>query len=432
MFQVNSVQTSFAKDQKGTITIIFALAIFVLCACMGLAIDGGRVMTARTKTAEALDTAALSAAHELMQHNLNDADVTRVAITYFEKNAALDSRVGATYDNIRVIIDRAANVITVYADTHVPTTFARMARIDNVNFTSQAQAKFGITDIELGLVLDTTGSMNDPSSSGTGTPKIDELKVAAGELFDTLLPDTGTLGKVRIGIAPFSASVNAGPYAAAVSNNTSTDGCVVERTGLDAWTDADPIVIGGYFKPGKRTLNDIDPTEGLSTAPNAYACEGAPVLPLTSDKAALKAEVNSFRANYWTAGHIGTAWGWYLISPNWGRVWPAASAPAPYGTANLTKAIVVMTDGIYNTAYYNGAKSSDQAIDLCNNAKAQGIAVFTIGFTSPVGAEATLKACASIDPKTGLPTYYHAESQKELSAAFADIAVKLTALRLDK
>jgi len=432
MFHFKTIQSEFVEDERGTIAVLFAVMLFAVGIAMSMAIDGNRSYLAKQNATEALDTAALAGARALMVGNPTDADITKLAIEFFQRNVAAGGTVEATSDNIKVLIDRVGYTITMTAQTHVPTTFARLAGIDAVNFTTKSQASFGVGDLELGLVLDTTGSMNDASNSGTGTAKIDELKTAAGDLFDTLLPDAGHSGSIRIGIAPFSASVNAGRFAAPVTNGASTDNCTVERSGVDAFTDADPIVAGDYLHPGASRLNDIDPTEGLSRAPSAYACEGSPVLPLTSDKASLKAEVNAFRADFWTAGHIGTAWGWYLISPNWKLVWPAASRPAAYGTKNLTKAIIVMTDGIYNTAYYNGATSAQQAITLCKNARAKGVMVYTIGFTSPPGAEATLKACASPDPRTGLPGYYHAESQAELSAAFQDIAVKLTALRLAK
>lgn len=432
MLQVKTAHSAFLIDEKGTIALLFGLALFVICVALGLAVDGGRAYTAREKTATALDAAALAAAKMLQVNAATDAQIIADANAFFKDNIALSPTFGAKHGPVRVTIDRVTKTVTVSVDMKVPTFFGHFAQLDKFTFTSSSQATFGVTDLELGLVLDTTGSMKDPSNSGTGQAKIDELKAAASDMFDQLLPNSGVNGSVRIGIAPFSASVNAGPFARQVSNGASTDGCVVERSGIDAFTDKDPVVAGDSLMPGNSNLNDIDPTEGLPAAPDAYRCEQAPVLPLTSDKAALKAEVNSFRADYWTAGHIGTAWGWYLISPNWNRVWPAASRPVAYGTRNVVKSIVVMTDGIYNTAYYNGATAAQQAIDLCNNAKAKGVVVYTIGFTAPVGAEATLKACASIDPKTGKPSYYRADSKAELSTAFSDIATKLTALRIDQ
>ena len=50
-----------------------------------------------------------------------------------------------------------------------------------------------------------------------------------------------------------------------------------------------------------------------------------------------------------TAGQLGTAFAWYMLSPNWADIWPADSKPAAYGTAKLRKIAVLMTDGAYNT-----------------------------------------------------------------------------------
>jgi hypothetical protein len=386
-------------------------------------------MISKSKTVDALDATSLAVGRALMLGNPSDNELQRIANDYFYKNVLTSASLGVTYDNLRVSIDRATKTIHLTVDTHVSTTFSSIANVEQIAYTTASTSTYRITDIELGLVLDTTGSMNDKSKSGK--PKIDELKVAAHNMFDLLLPDKGSAGDTRVGIAPFSAAVNAGPFADDVSHGASKDGCVVERKGTNKWTDADPMPNNEQLEPGKSSLIDFDPTEGSGGKP--YVCPKQEVLPLTNDKRALINEVDSFVANGPTAGHLGTAWGWYLVSPNWNSIWPGASAARPYHTKNLVKAVVVMTDGIYNTAYNNSpTKASDQAINLCNNAKAQGVIVYTVGFTSPASAEATLKVCASIDPKTGLPNYFHAESQAELTQAFAEIAVQLGQLRVSE
>ena len=60
-----------------------------------------------------------------------------------------------------------------------------------------------------------------------------------------------------------------------------------------------------------------------------------------------------------TAGHIGTAWGWYMISPTFSYLWPTASQPAAYGEDHLFKIVILMTDGEFNTFYCNGVISQD-------------------------------------------------------------------------
>lgn len=40
------------------------------------------------------------------------------------------------------------------------------------------------------------------------------------------------------------------------------------------------------------------------------------IVPLSDNKTALKNSINSYTAAGSTAGHIGIAWAWYLLSPN--------------------------------------------------------------------------------------------------------------------
>ena len=61
------------------------------------------------------------------------------------------------------------------------------------------------------------------------------------------------------------------------------------------------------------------PPEGVCTVPS-----GSEVMPLTSDVDALKAKINGLSASGGTAGHLGTAWAWYTLSPNWASLWPTA------------------------------------------------------------------------------------------------------------
>ncbi len=418
MNRLNLLHSRFAKDQNGTFAILFSFLLFVFCILLGLAIDGGRAILTHSEMAKALDSATLAATRALMTGNPSDTEVATLATNYFEKNIENHLGLGAKHDALDVIIDRVNKTVTIRVDARIRGTFAAIAseKFKKIKISLESQATYSVNDIELGLVLDTTGSMGWPSKSGKA--KIDELKAAASQMFDILLPDGGAPGDTRIGIAPFAAAVNAGAFANAVSHGASKDDCLVERIGTDAHTDADPL-------PNNEQLEVIGKKKGN------YSCPNGTVLPLTNDKDVLKAQINGLGANGSTAGHLGTAWGWYLVSPKWNDVWAGAGVAKAYGAKNNVKSIVVMTDGAYNTQY-NGAQSSQQAVDLCKNAKAEGIVVYTIGFTTLPAEEVTLNACASIDPDTGKPAFYHADNGADLSAAFADIAAKLGQLRMSR
>jgi hypothetical protein len=155
------------------------------------------------------------------------------------------------------------------------------------------------------------------------------------------------------------------------------------------------------------------------------------ILPLTNDKDALTAKIDTFVANGYTAGHIGTAFAWYMLSPEWSGIWPENSQPASYSDAATKKIAILMTDGEYNTQY-NGTgygTPSEQAVQLCANMKAKGIEVYTVGFDlgGNETATSTLASCA-----TDASYAYVAADGNELKQAFRDIAIKLSNLYLSK
>ena len=209
--------------------------------------------------------------------------------------------------------------------------------------------------------------------------------------------------------------------------------CVSERTGAQAYTDASPATaeVGRIY-----------------AATNS--CPTATVTPLTSDRTTLHNRINALTDGGATAGHIGLAWGWYLLSPNFSALFPGASTGAPYDTPETMKIVVLMTDGAFNTAYCNGVVSRDststnasgrincdatngdpfaQADQLCTSIKQAGVIVYTVGFGLAAGSPEALalEQCAS--------TPDHAESAEngaELQEAFRSIARSISQLRLTR
>jgi hypothetical protein len=217
------------------------------------------------------------------------------------------------------------------------------------------------------------------------------------------------------------------------SGNTRVYGittCVSDRTGANAYTDVAPSTtyVGRNYSIGG------DQCQGIGQ-----------IMPLTTDTTALNARIASLQAGGGTAGHLGTAWGWYMLSPNFGSLWPSASQPAAYGAPNTAKIMVLMTDGEYNLSYCNGVESAGgsnsseincnspngdsptQAAALCTAMKAQGVIIYTVGFQLGGSQSAInlLTNCAS-DPSH----FYNADSGADLQAAFRSIANQITQLRI--
>ena len=95
---------------------------------------------------------------------------------------------------------------------------------------------------------------------------MDSLKDASNDLLAIFLPDGGTgTTKIRIGMAPFDAGVNAGSYASSVSGWTS-DTCIYER--LNAAYDGTDEFPSGISR--LKSKADISGAKTARTLPKLF------------------------------------------------------------------------------------------------------------------------------------------------------------------
>jgi hypothetical protein len=196
--------------------------------------------------------------------------------------------------------------------------------------------------------------------------------------------------------------------------------CVTERVGAQAYTDAAPSTafVGRFYGSG---------------------CPTATIQPLTDNVPALKAKITSLAASGGTAGHIGLAWGWYSIAPNFNGLWPASTANA-YDPNETIKSVIMMTDGDFNTEYCSGVQapgacnatngtSFAQATALCTAMKARGVVVYSVGFQVASNSSAAnfLRACATDPSKVFFPG-----SGAVLTQSFAAIGRDITRIRISQ
>jgi Flp pilus assembly protein TadG len=212
--------------------------------------------------------------------------------------------------------------------------------------------------------------------------------------------------------------------------------CVSERTGTAAYTDAAPGAGAWTGRVYPRRTSD---------------CLGNTLSPLSSDIGTLEGQIDDLRDEGSTAGQIGIAWGWYAVSPNFNSLW-SGNAAAPYDISETLKAVVIMTDGEFNTPYCrgvvarnagSGAVGESGRIDcnstngspfaqgkaLCDGMKARGIVVYTVGFQTTAGgaAEDVLEHCASTPAN-----FFSAGSGTDLSEAFKAIGRDIIQLRISR
>ncbi len=406
----------FQNDQRGSIAIIFALVIIVLIGAVGLAIDYGRTFSVASKLRAAADAAALAGA-KLLDESVTNETIETTADNYFQTQVTTIGAGGLTASPLRVSIDRDASSVQVESDVSVGMTFAQLLNVPSIDFEVSTTVVYKIKKVELAMVLDVTGSMNNNN-------RLDGVKTAAKNIIDTLVNDT--VGKHnRIALVPYSASVNVGStYRDLVSGGNSLDGCVMERL-LPDNRDTDEVSGGNNNYAVNGQLN--------SGTNDRYICPTAEMMALSKNATALKNAIDSYTADGWTAGHIGLAWGWNTVSPKWKTIFTGDAEPGEYGNENYVKAVILMTDGAFNTAYSGGDSEADQKAEseartlaLCTNMKAQNIRIYTVAFEAPAEAQTLLQSCA----QTG--NYFNATDSNQLNSAFQSIAENLRSLRLSE
>lgn len=409
---------SFAKDRSGSMAVLSAAAIFGVALAAGSALDFSRVAHTKSVISDALDAAILAAGNDLSNGKPVNAELRENFENFFHSNINLRAPLAGDYSVVEFSVDEDTGEIHGKVSGEIEMTLMKFAGYDTMTLETEATAIFSSSDVEIAMMLDVTGSMRGS--------KINSLRLAASDAVNILMPDPDTQG-VRIGLVPYSWSVNAGSYASTATNGAATTGCVTERMGAEAFSDESALVA---------------PVGADNRA--AGKCPNQGILPLSDNRGALITEINSMSARGYTAGHLGVAWSYYMLSEKWQDLWPNESDPADY-SEDVRKVAVLMTDGEFNT-FYDGTsgqawgpyvnESSTRAEDICDDMKAPkagepGIIVYSVAFQAPSAAEATLRECAS--PDTATETYYFsANSEQELRNAFRAIAGSIKTLRLAK
>lgn len=448
---------------EGTIAIAFGLLAPVLIGAVGVATDVSQAYLVRQRLHGAIDAAALASSAASQ-----DAEEVEERIREFLTANYPAEEIGELKEN-QIVITVTDREVHVRAAAVFYTSFMSILGYEQITVSSATTVKrINMINVELAIALDLSNSMNTDG-------KINDLIVAANDMVDIIIQKDQTEYKQRIALVPYGTAVNVGNLSSSLRGavtNTVCDGryngstpsyllatsrpyptcqryrfyphtgggektfnitnCVTERVGVNAYTDIKPV------------STNVNTLLGKHYPPVASDCLSSQIVPLTNDKAELHDNIDNLVAAGSTGGQVGVAWGWYMLSPNFNSFWPAESAAEPYGTEELAKIMVLMTDGEYNSPYCRGVISRDatsgsgstanhincnannsssyaQAEALCTQMKKAGVVVYTIGFQIVPGAAATnlMYNCASEPKATHART---ADDGDELIEVFREVA----------
>lgn len=344
----------FGRDEDGAL-IIFALMLMWLMVVMGgVALDFMRFEATRTTLQNTLDRSTLAAAS--LTQTLNAEDVVR---DYFAK-AGMSSYLNS------VTVTEGINFRNVDATASADSApyFLPLVGINDLSAPGHSTAEQRVTNVEITLVLDVSGSMNSNN-------KLTNLKAAAKEFVDTVL-NSDPEHRIAIALVPFNGQVNLGPVLGAKYNRTLPNGaanvdCVdlpsstYSQLGMSR-TLAMPMTAAADTYSGTNTT-----TSYVSATDSNYAVvNGANVWcpPLASNivrlpstnASTIKSQINGLTAIGATSINAGLNWGMALMDPDArpmfsqlisaGAISSDLSArPYDYTDKEAMKVIVLMTDG---------------------------------------------------------------------------------------
>ena len=448
--KIHKYLNAFWHDRSGVTAIVFALTVPVIVASVGMAVDLAQAYNVKNRLSNALDKAALAAASSTG----DEAYLNDMMQGFFEANFP-DAKLGTPYDVTLTVND---NVISISAMARVDMSVMNILGYDYIDVSAETEVIRELSGVEVALVLDVTGSMAGSNISALKQASTDFLNI----MFDRIEDDRF----IKIGIVPYSNSVNVGAYGLgqnmdgsyygrAFVDHPDTDdfispasnidydtgshnqwhGCIEERDyPLDTTDDTMPNW-EMYRYPEQCSYYRWGYCYSWRRDPN-YSCPTSRIIPLTNNQAQLQGAIDGLSTGGNTYGNVGMVWGWRVISPE-----EPFTEGVAYTDDRWTKTVIMMTDGDntmhpFYSVYGRTSSHSIRAGDLddrleetCENMKAAGVRVYTITFQSGINdtTRGYYRRCASDESM-----YYDAPSNEDLVEAFQQIADQLSQLHISK
>ena len=409
--------------------MIFALAFIPALMTVGLAVDYVRATNYSAALKSATDAAALAAA-SITEDPKNKQNTNLAPIRLAAAKAAFNANIRSEKElgGISFSLAEISNGVRVTASGKVKNSFGSILHQGKTELGAVAEAALTAnTNYEVAFVLDNTGSM-------ASSNKMSVLKTAMSKFIRRLEAGSSGSAKVRVSLVPFGTVVRLDPIFARGKDwmrQPDRDlaywqGCITDRIApydADA-TIPDILTPATLFDAVDGNLN-VFPVTPATTSPvpplsfSPVTCNLAKVQPLTESFGSFMSAVNSMVPAGTTNLPIGLAWGLQVLSPG-----------GPFGNAmpfngGYTKIMVFLTDGLNTRSRWsnNQAEIDARTQVACDNVKAKGIMLYTIGVIDE--NKTLLTNCASAPSK-----HFYASTADQIPDLFEMISGDLITVRL--
>jgi Flp pilus assembly protein TadG len=445
-----------SRNQRGGVLILVASTLVVLIGAVGLAIDSGRAYGVKARLNAAVDAAAIAAARGLAEGVDDIARISNAeaaALRFFKLNypAGFLSSTPSTPHMTAVREDSGRWRVTVAASAEMPTTFMRVLGTNEVDVAARGEAIR--RDLDVMLVMDTSGSLGPPTSNATTFPT---LKQAARTGFVDKF--SAGAGGDRVGLVSFAAGAVLDVPINKNSDRGFSHSQVVNRINALSATGVTATAEG--LRKAREELGEVPPELRSSLRVILLFSDGAPNV-INGEFARTNAAGNPLApitGNLYSETSSG-------VAPK--RVWPAdkrdglessnfiATLPET-GSSGVSLASFDNRRTLSGTPYANTRCNVNKAArnmveNIANTVRNEDIRIYTIGLGEPLnrleigfcgytlakerGSTILKRIANTADSDTfnaaqpqGL--YCHAATESELQRCFSTIASEVLRLTL--
>ena len=243
-----STISKLGRDKSGQVAILFALSIIPIVAVAGFAIDFQQTVKRKAKVQLVMDSAVLAAARVKQTGASNDE--IKLTVQQF-MDAQIGNLGGLDCDPTTVLVTENSEEIDASILCEQTTALIKVVGREEMPFRVSSASEYGIDKVDVAFMFDVSGSMNSSN-------RLTNLKAAAKEAIDVLLPagaPAELIEDTRLAMVSYNSMVNAGDFFPEVAGVPATR--TYEHTIQPIFTE-DDLTEGSLFDEMHIGLYDTD------------------------------------------------------------------------------------------------------------------------------------------------------------------------------
>lgn len=245
-----------AHDRRANTLAIMAISMIPVAGMLGSALDLSRGYLVKTRLQQACDAGVLAARKAMSGNVITVADRNR-ATEFFQGNWR-DGTLGTVNTAFRIANGTPLDVVAGTATTDMPMTLMKMFGFAPVTLEVRCESRLDLTNTDVVFVLDVTGSMaclptdgdttcsNYAGANTTGTgdnrsvtekanSRIDGLRSAVLDFYDTLAEAQTPGTRIRYSFVPYSSTVNVGALVRGLNPSFIADTAPYQSRRVEYW-----------------------------------------------------------------------------------------------------------------------------------------------------------------------------------------------------